>query len=83
MYYYYNAVNKSVGYYLDLVDALHGDPRDIEHFNKLTSESEKIRLCEDVNINCHISKSKNDLLDIMQGMLISNFDELKQELLKL
>ena len=83
MYYYYNAVNKSVGYYFDLVDALHGDPRDIEHFNELTSEEEKIIFCEDVNINCYISRSKDDLLEIMQSMLISNFDELKQELLKL
>ena len=83
MYYYYNAVNKSVGYYLDLVDALHGEPKDIEHLNELATEDEKIRFCEDVNINCYISKNKNDLLDIMQSMLISNFDELKQELLKL
>ena len=83
MYYYYNAVNKSVGYYSDLVDALHGEQRDIEHFNELATEEEKICFCEDVNVNCYISKNKDDLLEIMRDMEISNFDELKQELLKL
>ena len=83
MYYYYNARTKKVGYYRDLEDALHGEPRDIEHFNELATEEEKILFCEDVNGYCYISKNKNDLLEIMQSMLISNFDELKQELLKL
>ena len=83
MYYYYNAVNKSVGYYSDLVDALHEEPKDIEHFNELATEEEKIIFCEDVNVNCYISKSQDDLLDIMQKMEISNFNELKQELLSL
>lgn len=83
MYYYYNAVNKSVGYYPDLVDALHGEPRDIEYFNELATEEERIIFCEDVNGHCYISKNKDDLLEIMQDMEISNFDELKRELLKL
>ena len=83
MYYYYNARTKKVGYYRDLEDALHGEPRDIEHFNGLATEEEKILFCEDVNGHFYISKNKNDLLEIVQSMLISNFDELKQELLKL
>ena len=81
--YYYNARTKKVGYYRNLEDALQGEPRDIEHFNGLTSEEEKICFCEDVNVNCYISKNKDDLLEIMRDMEISNFDELKQELLKL
>jgi hypothetical protein len=83
MYYFYDHRKNEVGYYADLVDALHGEPRDIEHFNGLATEEEKIRFCEDVNINCYISKSKDDLLEIMQDMEISNFEELKQELLSL
>jgi len=81
MYYFYNYRKNEVGYYLDLVDALHGEPKDIEHFNKLATEEEKIIYCEDVNINCYISNNKDDLLDIMGDMEVDNFQALKQELL--
>ena len=80
MYYCYNFLKNEVGYYLDLVDALHGESKDIEHFNELATEEEKIIFCEDVN-NCQISESKDDLLDTMRDMEVDNFQELKQELL--
>ena len=81
MYYFYNYRKNEVGYYLDLVDALHGEQKDIEHFNELATEEEKIIYCEDVSINCYISKNKDDLLDIMRDLEVDNFQELKQELL--
>lgn len=81
MYYFFNYCKNEVGYYLDLVDALHGEPKDIEHLNELATEEEKISYCEDVNINCYISKNKDNLLEIMRDIEVDNFQELKQELL--
>jgi len=75
MYYFYNYRKNEVRYYLDLVDTLHGEPKDIEHFNKLATEEEKIIYCEDVNIKCwgiycYISKDKKDLLEIKKTYLL-------------